>query len=317
MQYHFCSAVLFTMSDQENDIICYDCEKVETDARLVIECMNCCRSIHFRCRKMFGNAVKKARRKDFVCSIECADIFSRVGSGRGSDDEIIYQLRCLAESIKQSQVEAIQLKSAIDQTRMQVVGLLEKSNLVESSQRFMSNRFESLQGDFQAFKVVFDGFRDESVDAQSVLSKRCEVQAALAAKVGHLESELHRMRLASVSKNVVVLGLPMINEENTRELVLKLSVTVGCNFDKNAITHARRLFEKSKGRIPPIIVTFSNYSAKKEFLQRQRELKAAALTEAFSGKDNRITIRDELTLSTRKLLRETISLKSVLNVKYV
>lgn len=136
-----------------------------------------------------------------------------------------------------------------------------------------------------------------------------------------MEMELDKVNRSTLLKNAVLLGVPLVENENTLNLVHKIGEVLNCTLDGNAIVGARRLIVKDSVRKDgPILVTFCTEVAKEQFFERKRQygvLLVSAVLDGCSGMTNRITIRDEMTTFGRDLLREAKKLQEPYDIKYV
>lgn len=308
------------MSEVEDDIICYVCEKVEVNPSQIIECSICNKSVHFRCKKLFGNAVSKARKKPFLCSVDCAKMQSRTAEADGTFNTLVNELRSLGQAIKDSQHEAALVRRTLEQTRLQLTALVETSKSIEDSQQFLSNQFDDLRADFSNFSKEVDIVKADNSKIRVELMKWQRKYEGLLETVDTLELQMEKVNQTSVAKNAVILGLPQMEDENTTELVYQLGFTVGYKLPPNAIASARRLYGKSEQRSSvPIVVAFHDEQTKENLIESKRRygaLVASTVSNKFKG-SSRIIVRDELTVNARNLLREARNMQEELNVKYV
>lgn len=302
------------MLEDENDTICFVCEKTEVNPLLTIECANCYKSVHFRCMKLFGNAVAKARKKPFICSVECTQT-------NGQSPVILSELRSLGQTIKETQKEEIEVRKALEQTRMQLDTLMKSSKCIEDSQQFLSNQFEELRVKFFEFSKEMNMLKNENSKTKDELKDLQHKYNALLLTVDSMETQMNKVNQAAVVKNVIILGLPLIDGEDTKGLVCQIGTAVGIEFTPNVIVNAQRLRSANGQKSSvPLLVSFYDQQTKEKLLEHKRRygtLLASTVSRTFEGSSNRVIVRDEMTSATRNLLREAKDMQAELNMKYI
>lgn len=304
------------MADNENQLICFVCELPEDTPSRVIECVNCCRSVHFRCKKLFGNAVAKVKKKPYFCSVECAETHSRTNksqAGSGNED-ILKELQQLNRSVKESKEESAHIRIAFEKIRMEISALVTTSKHIEESQEFLANRFDVMQADLKTFGVELGKLNADNVCLHKEIDGCKE-------NVQRLEMELDKMQRATLSKNAVIIGLPTAENENVKQLIDKVGSAIDFPNTADAIVNARRLGLKNDvNRYPPVLVTFINESWKEKFFDCKRShgpLLVSAVFDGFAEGTKTIIVRDELTTLGRELLREAKEFQTLFDIKYV
>lgn len=309
------------MSDAENDVVCYVCEKGEPNTSRLLECVHCGRSAHFRCKKLFGNAIARARKKTYLCSVECSEMYAHVNQKNVNLDAVVAELHALNKSMNDSRKETCQLRYVVEESRLQLSALVTTSVKIEESQQFLSNQFDTLQSDFRRFKEDMEAVKTENIKIHNEVLDWKKKHQELSTKVDSLELELDKTNRQLLAKNAVVVGLPLIEGEDTKLLVCKLGRAIGCSLDGTDVLTARRLIGKAANNSAvPILVTFREEKLKEDFFEQKRKhgvLEASVISEAFSGSSNRVSVRDEITAFGRDLLRHAKEVQSALGVKYV
>lgn len=149
------------MSDGGEELFCFLCEKPENDRSRVIECANCCRSAHFRCKKIFGNAIARVKKKPFFCTSDCAEMYAKLNHQQTHNDEIINELKLLGQSLREVKQESAHVRMAVENTQMQMKAVVETTKQIEKSQEFLSSQFEGLRTEFGAFKSELSNLKTE------------------------------------------------------------------------------------------------------------------------------------------------------------
>lgn len=312
------------MPDNGEGDYCYICGKSESISSLLIECVQCGKKAHFKCKKLFGNVITKVQSKPYFCSVDCSEM---TGKGNkqavmATNDDIIRELRSLGLSVKEVQLESAKFREMFEQTQAQITVLISTSKQIEQSQEFLAGQFDSLQADFKSFKEELAGVKAENSRSRKELDVCKDTCAELIDTVDRLEVDLDRINRASLSKSAVVLGLPTVENENTPGLISKLCEVLNCSFTNTpVIVGAKRLLGKGAvNGVAPILVSFSCERDKEELFQRKRSygvLLASKISDAFNGSKRTVTVRDEMTAYGRELLRIAKDLQERLNIKYV
>ena len=310
------------MSEAEDDFFCYVCTKLEKETVRLIECSYCGKYAHFRCKKLFGNAAKRAKSKPFFCSVECSEMCLQASRQTTTNDDIIRELQLLGKVVKEVKVDSENFRLMFQQTQMQISEIVSTSRQIEKSQDFLAEQFDRLQADFKTFKEEVGCVRAENSKIHQELRVWHETCGELAGSVDRLEDDMDRINRAAKAKNAVILGLPMVENENTVGLVSKLCMLLKCDFDcSTAIAATRRIIGKERmNGVSPTIVSFSSEEEKEQLFQRKRShgvVLASSICEALNGSPKTITIRDEMTSYGRELLQQAKSLQESLKIKYV
>lgn len=199
------------MSDIENDAVyCFICCTSEDKLSRVIECVSCGRSVHFKCKKMFGNAVTKARKKAFLCSVECTDMYMRVNRQHEctADSEVMNELRKITNAVIKVQAEGEQTRNSLEKAASRIKDLIASNKQIEASQSFLSEKFEGLRVSLDMFKTDVNDLKTENATIKSELAQMQHKHQELEIVVGKLEADMDRANRESLSKNAVLLGLP-------------------------------------------------------------------------------------------------------------
>lgn len=319
-------ALVYEMSTLEEDYACFICEKSENDLSRMIECIYCNKSCHFRCKRIYGNAISKARKKPFFCSTECVDMHSRSCQPKPNADlDVITELRSLNQAIQEIKQGSLQSRAAFEETRIQMTSsmatLVETNKHIEESLAFLANQFDTLQAGFNMFKEELCGLKRDNSKLWKEVQECQNANQQLASTVYDLELDLDRVNRLLLAKNAVMLGVPALENENTKELVLNVMNTIGVSSGAEGIVDARRIRNRNlPGNAAPIIVRFVDENIKEALFEKKRAhgvLMASAVCEAFNGSTNRITVRDEITSFGKDLLQKTKDVQDSLNIKYV
>lgn len=307
--------------DDNESSICFLCEKVEENTSRIIECLQCGRCVHFRCKKVFGNAVGRMRGKSFFCSGECFDMHLKTSQSKVDYSDIVEELRSLAQAVREVKQESTNVRIVFEETQQQIITMVETTKRIEESQDFLASQFDSIQADFNSFKNEVSGLKQKTEKFEKEVKEWQLKHQHLSTTVAQLELEVDKLNRSMLSKNAVLLGIPCKENEDLKSLVRCTGNAVGCRLAADAIIQSKRLYTKSSGKAtPPILVTFASENVKENFFECKRKhgvLMASEISEIFAGFSKRIIIRDEMTPYGRELLRKALEYQTSLDFKYV
>lgn len=287
----------------EDNIFCVSCKKEEKDPRKVIECAQCHKCEHFKCRNIIGSAIRKVKEKDFFCSLDCQDFFQRASRTSTTDPDILKELRLVLKEVKGTRSEVQEMKETIGE--------------MEKFQNFLSNQLDTLLAEVKSLKAEQAVLKS---DADQMRKKHHE----LCCTVNELEMEVDRLNRTSLSKNMIVLGIPMKKDENVKEIVGKVSAAIGYELPDGVIQEVKRLSSnEAKQRntdSAPIKVVFVNEQYKEELLAKKRSwgpLLASTVDPLLSDGSRKVILRDELTPRGMELYKQVREIQDALNFKFV
>lgn len=297
-----------SLMETDEPVTCCVCSENETDPNVVITCMYCFSSSHLKCRGITIKAAQRMREKPYFCSTKCADIYKKIYDMQKNDKSII--------SSFSSQLNASVAR--IVETQMKQVKAEVKSvtTAVESSQNFLSEKFDKIVSDFNDLKS-----ENTRLNMEIDLLKRSH--SVLAETVYKLESIVDKNIKSNVDGKLIILGLPFTPNENVENVVKK---TLGCiGVDLSSISFsANRLYTKPKNSniVAPIRVIFDNPTMKDHVLDKKREfgqLKSTMIDKSLllNGNASNVAVREEMTPLGLDLLKEMRNNQKSLNIKFV
>lgn len=303
----------------DDKVVCFICGKLEDNLERIIECVQCAKSVHFRCKKLRGNAVLKAKKRPFYCSVDCADMFARTTGDTNGYDQIIGEIKLLVQSVRESKQESAHLRLAFEESAYKIDALVKTSKAIE--EEFLSKQFDVLQKNFDGFKKELNGLKTENERMRAEIGSWKNEQNSVSSRLDQLENELDKVNRGMISCNAVILGIPILENDNPKALIIQLGNIVGSVLDENSVCSARRLLGKNRNtQGAPILVTFGSASIKEKLFELKRAygpLELSKLGDSFRGFSTRVVIRDELTAFGRELYQEAKELQSSMGYKYV
>lgn len=301
----------------DDDIVCLDCHKEETDPNLLATCQYCFNCAHYKCRGLRGNARSRAKLK-FFCSDKCSMLYERVMNIQRDHTALVKDISSQLSSQLNNIVENV-VSDQLHQVRKDMrLELKTVTSAVEHSQNFLSSKFDAIASDFKDLKSENDQLKHEM---ESLKRSHCSLSEVVHA----LESNVDNTNKNAVSNNAIVFGMPSSPNENVNDLIKQTFDCIGAVLPPDAVLSASRLYAKnfSNNRNPtstiPIRVTFKDTVYKDMVVLKKQEfgpLQPSSINDTFPNNSN-ITIRDELTPLMMGLLKEMRDLQSILNIKYV
>lgn len=292
------------MSDQEDVIFCTLCSKVEADPTKVLECVQCHQCHHFKCKKIIGNAIRKMKSQPYFCSVSCKELQMRSGGATAADSLVIDEMRKVINEVQELRKDNMLTRNYLKKTIEEV----------ELSQQFLSNKFESMMEEFRSVKTCQENLKADV----SVVQKRYD---SMSAKVVELEKEVDRLGRSAVSRNAIILGVPVLKNEIVRDVALKIASVLGCDLSDAAVVEAMRLHDPKENRKnPPIKIIFSEQHIKEAVFAKKKshgQLLVSTMGDEYTGMVGKVIIRDEMTQHGLSLLRETKDVQESLDLQFV
>lgn len=135
-----------------------------------------------------------------------------------------------------------------------------------------------------------------------------------------LEAEVDRFKRAELSRNAIILGVPVTNNENISAVIVRIAEVMDYPLT-GKIVEVRRLGEAKKdGRSPPIRVVFDSENVKEELFAKKKnygQLDISSLGATYATMLGRITLRDEMTSYGMEMLRNVRDMQGQLKAKFV
>lgn len=189
----------------------------------------------------------------------------------------------------------------------------------------MLKHIESL---FNTYELKFEKKMDDVIKSNEFMSDKYDTVLELATKnkekidtissqitnindvVQKLENDNRRLALENIelqqysrAENMEILGIPTKEDENVYDLIRDVAVKLGVNLVIKDISIAHRIPVK-EGRIPPIIVKFTNRYKKEEFISasRKKKLKVHEVFPDIVDKELQLICCENLSPHFKKLL---------------
>ena len=133
-------------------------------------------------------------------------------------------------------------------------------------------------------------------DLKIAVEERDRTISVMQAKIDDLEQYQRRQCLR-------IFGIEEKTSEDTDQIAMEVAQKIGVQLNVNDIDRSHRVGRSDTGRPRPIIVKFVSYRKRSEVFRNKKSLKGSA-----------ITLREDLTKTRYKLLREAIEKFGVSNV---
>lgn len=294
--------------ETDEPVTCCVCSENESDVNAVITCMYCFSSSHLKCRGITNKAAQRMREKPYFCSTKCADIYKKISDMQRNDKSVISSI---SSQLNASVAKVVE--SQMKQVRAEVKSV---TTAVESSQNFLSEKFDKIVTDFNDLKS--DNIR---LNVEVDILKRSH--SALAETVYKLESSVDKNNKSTVSCNLIILGLPSNPNENVINVVKKTFACIGVDLSYISFS-ANRLYSKPKNSsiVVPIRVIFDDIAMKDHVLDKKRDfgqLKSTMIDKSLLLNNNasNVAIREEMTPLGLEMLKEMRDNQKSLNIKFV
>lgn len=176
---------------------------------------------------------------------------------------------------------------------------------IKSEQRELGNSLEMCHNSISDLKLLVQN-QDTKINAcENSIQGVKEGHLILENKVKSLQTEINAVEQYSHRNNLLIYGVPEVNNENIILVVKRLADVI--NFENWSIEYidaVHRMGRRGGSGPRPIIIKFVSRLVKEHFLKLRRlkrNLKASDL--GYSNGDN-IYVNESLTASTRQLLKQ-------------
>lgn len=143
----------------------------------------------------------------------------------------------------------------------------------------------------------FKAFRTELQTDIDVISTRQD----------DIDTRLDILERASLSANLLLNGVPIIENENLNELFEQLCTQIG--FTPKEFTLLSIFRVKNKSKQPTIVMKFISQNARNEFYQRYWKTKNLSLIDLGFETDSRVYVQESLTKANHEIFKQAMSLK--------
>jgi Baculovirus FP protein len=186
---------------------------------------------------------------------------------------------------------------------------------IQSSQDFLSAKFDNLMEQFSALKEENAGLTERLKH----LEMKC---VSLENTVYTMEREADSAKREKLAGNLIIHGVPCSSDEVPTQIVLDIATTLGYSLGEESILSCSRLTNSSKQTTSkaPLMVKFSNPAMKRELVSRFRKKKILLLSDVYNNypRDDRvkISLRDDLTLLQRTLYKEAKNIQQIFQLRF-
>lgn len=288
---------------------CVECKSKEDDPSKLISCMYCFSSVHFKCRNIIGNAIRKIKESMYFCSSKCSEIYKKIIEMQNSRTTLITDL---SNEIKTTVANVV--SAQIRNVKVEISAVV---TAIEESQQFLSEKFDGIVKDIDKLKL-------ENYRLSTEIEQLKSSQQTMTRFVNEMEVKADKVNRDSISNNAVILGIPAHANEHIPNLVAKMAHCIGFDLPSDALVSATRV-SSSKNSIKkmiPIRVVFKHRSVKELFFSKKKkygELSLSSIDQSLVSNSalTNIYVRDELTPLSLELLQEMRKLQKKMNLKYV
>lgn len=157
-------------------------------------------------------------------------------------------------------------------------------------------------------KQVLNEILDQKFEEKlHVLKEVIEDVKVINSRIERLESAHADLENYSRRNNIVIYGIPKIEEENPIEVAIKACEVAGVTLDHKEIDAAHRLPQKKKTTDPPFILRLVSRFKKEEIIYKARETKPTAKKLGGSNQ-TKLFYNDHLTTRNQEIFMRAKSL---------
>lgn len=229
----------------------FKCNKCEKDIREVNDCAACttCKSIfHFEC-SVEKSAYKNQKR---WCCSTCNNITRALRSNKANQLEIEEQddIKSLLHAINKKVDKIDSLQEGFDTLKIFT------ENITEQFGKFQK-KYEEQHSEITSLRVKVHELEKENLEKER--------------KLNDLSGRLAQQEQYVRENNIEIAQLPVLRNENCKDIVLEVGHILGITINANDIQNAfRPKINETHNKIPPIIVKFNNKEIKEKFLSKRK-----------------------------------------------
>ncbi len=136
---------------------------------------------------------------------------------------------------------------------------------------------EFLTEQYESHKKQQDNILKENVKLNNVIDPLKVQNKALEKSLNKETVARNRIENNNRKINVEISGIPVIDGENSREIVCKIGTAIGIEVPPNSIDKAHRHFSKTPTAIPPINVRLKSRTERDHFFYNRKLLKSITI----------------------------------------
>lgn len=161
----------------------------------------------------------------------------------------------------------------------------------------------------EAVKTMSETFRNEMATIKKENTSLRQENKALKKTVSELKIKVTNVEIAADSNeqysrrnNLRITGIPVVNDENTDDILLKFANDVGVNIDKTDIDRSHRVGPVRGGQ-RALLVKFTTYRARQQLYAIRKDLRKSEYLKGIFLNEDMTARRSKLLYSARKLVR--------------
>lgn len=173
--------------------------------------------------------------------------------------------------------------------------------------------------DIQAaeFREIFKQLKEENNQLKVTVNKLTSQNTHLNSEVSRLSNGFNHLLQDKLSNNLIVSGIPAIEGEDLRKLMINTAKILKVNLSPEDFT-VKRMFSKANNKFSNLLVEFENVKFKSALLQQRKKISLVPSKLGLSSEDRReIVFFHQLTAHNQKLLSESRVLKNNYSFKFV
>jgi len=210
--------------------------------------------------------------------------------------------------------------------------LKDLESLLDSKLKPIHSRLDDL------FKKVDDNYKALQARLDSLEARNASLEAEnakLASKLQFCEASLNNLEQNSRREHVEISGIPEAEDENTKEIAIKVGSLIGVDITESDLSVSHRLPKQSyrdvvregsqassnssRFRAPNIIVKFVRRELRDRFYKARKFLRDKTIEDLDLGlhSENKIYISENLTQINKDLFKDSLKVRKDLKYKYI
>ena len=201
----------------------------------------------------------------------------------------------------------------------QIGNLTDKTDHMLGSLTYIANEYDDFSASISLIKVENQNFMQDLGFLNDTVKEIKKQQSTTDEQLEALEQYGRR-------ENIEIHGIPLVKNENTKEVVQKIAKAMNVQLDEKDISTAHRLSHHSvnfqpKNQHPPIIARFTNRDKRNEIFSKRLKIKTCSNVISTSGTapvlPEKLAIRENLTKYRKFLFSEANKVRQALNYQFL
>uniref|UniRef100_A0A8D8YY01 FP protein C-terminal domain-containing protein n=1 Tax=Cacopsylla melanoneura TaxID=428564 RepID=A0A8D8YY01_9HEMI len=234
----------------------------------------------------------------------------KAAAGRGTQGKKIPPKPVISDSEEEEEEveEVADLDRRIERVMQKVMNKFKKEiqkqiNDLEKSLNFYGDKMEE--------------YNDNMTKMMEKINKLENDNEVLKKELKTVRDDHENLLQYTMNKNIQIDGVPEVNDENLKELVIEIGKKIEVNVEEKEIDKAHRVPSRNPQNIPPIIVQFTTRQTRDNFIDKVRKNKITTKDVKRSGEEKFVYVNEHLTKLKKDIMYEARRLKQDKGYKFL